>query len=93
VTTESVLLLARNLKNKEDSEMESEHESSGTGSEMTTRTGKKYGYIIRRINPKRKCKTGEFRLSPHYAGGIWKRLRFYSENASNVFRPHYASGI
>ena len=26
---------------------------------------------------------------PPYAGGIWKP-RFHSENASNVFRPHYA---
>ena len=62
MTTESVLLLARSLRNKEDSEMESELESSGTNSEMTTRTGKKYGYMVRRINPKRKCKTGNFSL-------------------------------
>ena len=27
---------------------------------------------------------------PHYAGGIWKRTLF-SENASNVFCPHYTS--
>jgi len=29
---------------------------------------------------------------PHYAGGISKR-RFHSENASNVFCPHYAGEI
>ena len=28
---------------------------------------------------------------PHYAGEIWKRP-FHSENASNVFCPHYTSG-
>ena len=28
----------------------------------------------------------------HYAGEFLKR-RFHSENASNVFRPHYAEGI
>ena len=32
------------------------------------------------------------RPRPHYASGIWKR-RFHSENASKVFRPHYAGGI
>ena len=56
------LLLARSLKKKEDSERESELESSATNSEMTTRTGSKYGYMVRRINPKRKCKTGNFSL-------------------------------
>ena len=30
--------------------------------------------------------------SPSHAVGVWKR-RFYSENASIVFRPHYAGGI
>jgi len=36
----------------------------------------------------------EFNSRPrtHYAGDIWKR-HFYSENPSNVFRPHYAGGI
>ena len=29
---------------------------------------------------------------PNYAGGIEKR-RFHPENASNVFRSHYAGGI
>ena len=28
----------------------------------------------------------------HSARGIWKR-RFQSENASNIFRPHYTGGI
>ena len=36
--------------------------------------------------------TGHFRPSPLYAVGIWKRS-VRSENASNVFRPHYPGGI
>ena len=32
------------------------------------------------------------RQSPLYAEGIWNRS-FHSENASNVFHPHYARGI
>jgi len=35
---------------------------------------------------------GKPRPCPHQTGGIWKR-RFHSENASNVFRPHYAGGM
>jgi len=31
------------------------------------------------------------RLRPHYTGGVWKR-RFYTVNASTVFRPHLAGG-
>lgn len=59
MTNASVLLLAQDLKNKKDSELESEHESSATSGEMTTRAGTKYGYVLRRINPKRKCKKGK----------------------------------
>ena len=33
-----------------------------------------------------------FRPRSHYAGAIWKR-KFHSENALNVFRPHYAGEI
>ena len=36
--------------------------------------------------------TKTFWPRPQCAGGIWKR-RFHSENASNVFRTHYAGGI
>ena len=63
-------MLARSLTKKEDSELESENESSGTSSGITTRTGKKYGYIVRRINPKRKCKTGKLSLRSHLGGKI-----------------------
>ena len=59
VTNKSVLFLERDLNNKEDFELDSEDESSGTGSGMVTRTEKKNGYIVRRINPTRKCKTGK----------------------------------
>jgi len=36
--------------------------------------------------------TLSLRPLPRHIGEIWKR-RFHSENASNVFRPHYAGGI
>ena len=31
----------------------------------------------------------QLKLRPHCSGGMWKR-RFHPENASKVFRPHYA---
>ena len=51
------LSVARNLKIKEN-ELENEDETTPTSSGAETRPRKKYSYVARRINPRRKCKKG-----------------------------------
>lgn len=51
-----MLSVARNFKNRQESESESEDQPS---EEVQRRIKTKYGYIPRRLNPKRKCKKGE----------------------------------
>ena len=46
------------------------------------------GYCVKKFPLKHQLMPRR-RPRPHYAWGIWKR-KFHSENASNVFRAHYA---